>query len=119
MELSKDLCKIVAKIECLIGDRCYNPNSYDGWNGESGRNYHYPVTYTLPNQTSGQTRWGTFRYLDNLSEEEAISFVQTFRYKFGSNHLYIGSAILDVLEFFEDRYGLNFDELEKKAQERK
>lgn len=113
MELSKDLCKLVATIECLIGDSCYNPNSYDGWKDKSGKSYSYPVTYTLPDGTVDKTKWDTSGLLDKLSEKEAISFIQRLRYKFGSNHLYIGSAIIDVLEFLEDRYDLDFNELEK------
>lgn len=33
------------------------------------------------------------------------------RYKFGSNNLFIGNAIVKVLERLEQKYGMKFDEL--------
>ena len=35
------------------------------------------------------------------------------KYKFGSNHLYIGEAIVNALEYLERQYGLDFNELTK------
>ena len=35
------------------------------------------------------------------------------RYKFGSNNLFIGSAVRKVLERLEEKYGIDFDELVK------
>ena len=37
----------------------------------------------------------------------------SIRYVFGSNNLFIGSAIVKVLERLEQKYGLDFDELVK------
>lgn len=34
------------------------------------------------------------------------------KYKFGSNELYIGQGLMNVLEYLEDRYGLDFEKLE-------
>ena len=39
--------------------------------------------------------------------------VETIKYKFGSNHLYIGLGLIKVLEYLEERYSLDFNELEK------
>ena len=39
--------------------------------------------------------------------------IQFMRYKFGSNELYVGQGLINVLEYLENRYGLNFEELEK------
>lgn len=40
-------------------------------------------------------------------------------YAFGSNHLYIGNGLIKALEFLEDRYGLDMNELEKHKKKRK
>lgn len=38
--------------------------------------------------------------------------VETMKYKFGSNHLWIGTALEEVLEFLEERYDIDFNTLE-------
>jgi hypothetical protein len=35
------------------------------------------------------------------------------KYKFGSNHLFVGEGIRKILEELESRYGLDFNKLEK------
>lgn len=44
------------------------------------------------------------------------SKIGTVRYKFGSNHLYIGEAIIKALEHLEGKYGLDFNELTKQKR---
>ena len=39
--------------------------------------------------------------------------VNSIRYVFGSNNLFIGSAIVKVLERLENKYGLNFNDQTK------
>ena len=47
MELTQELTDLICELEYLIGDQCYNPNSYDGYTGDEGRSFRYPVyTYT-------------------------------------------------------------------------
>jgi hypothetical protein len=41
------------------------------------------------------------------------------KYKFGTNQLFIGEGIAKVLSFMEERYGLDFDELEKEYKNKK
>ena len=36
------------------------------------------------------------------------------KYKFGSNHLYIGLGIAELMTALEERYGLDFEQLENK-----
>ena len=43
MEINKTTAVLVSEIEHLIGSECYNPNSYDGWTYEQGREFRYPV----------------------------------------------------------------------------
>jgi hypothetical protein len=52
------------------------------------------------------TQHGTY---PNIKPSEAKSLV----YHFGKNELEIGKAIIEVLEFLEERYNIDFAELEK------
>lgn len=41
------------------------------------------------------------------------SEVHTMKYVFGSNHLFIGKGIYNILNELEKRYGLDFDKMEE------
>ena len=103
MKLTKKTIQLICDLERLIGEECYNPNSFDGWTLEEGREYRYPITYT---DKDGMPRksWSTLQNLDKKS-------VGTMHYKFGSNNLFIGVGLRNVLEYLENKYDLNFDEL--------
>ena len=45
MKLTKKTIELICELEAIIGDECYNPNSYDGWTLEEGRAFRYPVTF--------------------------------------------------------------------------
>ena len=44
--------------------------------------------------------------------------VEYMKYKFGSNELFIGKGLIHILEYLEDRYGLDFNELENQVSDR-
>lgn len=113
MKLNKDLCKVIAEIEYLIGSECYNPNSYDGWNDVEGCEFRYPVN--VRNQDGEFVKIRTNINTTALLEKKDITTdaIKYMKYKFGSNELFIGLGIINVLEFLENRYGLDFNELEK------
>ena len=113
MELNKNLCKVIAEIEHLIGSECYNPNSYDGWNDVEGCEYRYPVS--IRNQNGEFVKIRTNINTTALLEQKDITAdaIKYMKYKFGANELFIGLGIIHVLEFLESRYGLDFNELEK------
>jgi hypothetical protein len=105
MKLTKKTIQLICNLERLIGEECYNPNSFDGWTLVEGREYRYPITYT--DKDSNQRKsWSTLHDLDKKS-------VGTMHYKFGSNNLFIGIGLHNVLEYLEKNYGLDFDELVK------
>lgn len=115
MKVDPYTIEIVEDIEQIIGRSCYNPNSYDGWTGEEGKSFRYPVWYRV-RTTKGE-------YIEKsskgrISEIRAGDYDQ-MKYKFGSNHLYVGRAIVEILHYLERRYGLDFEELEKKKIVRK
>ena len=45
--------------------------------------------------------------------EISAKTVESMHYKFGTNRLYIGDALVSVLRFLEDRYDIDFNELEE------
>lgn len=47
--------------------------------------------------------------ITNISPSE----VHTMKYVFGSNHLFVGKGIYNILSMLEQRYGLDFDKMEK------
>lgn len=96
---------LICELERIIGNECYNPKSLDGRTLEEGCAFRYPVTIEGEHETEYKTR-GT---IVNLNKEKLNSVY----YKFGSNHLYIGSAIFKVLERLEQKYGISFDDLMK------
>lgn len=83
----------------------YNPNSLNGYTWEEGCEFRYPVSFCDIEGDERRTKY-RIEYIDKNG-------VDTIRYKFGSNHLYIGNALVKVLERLEEKYDLNFDELVK------
>ena len=39
--------------------------------------------------------------------------IGTLHYKFGANYLFVGNGLINVLNYLENRFGLDFDELVK------
>jgi len=105
MKLTKATTDLICELEYIIGNQCYNPNSLNGYTLEEGCEFRYPVSYE--NNEGDDTR--TRSVIKNVDKSK----INTIRYKFGSNHLYIGEAILKVLERLESKYGLDFNELAK------
>ena len=113
MQLSQEITDLICEIEYIIGDQCYNPNSYNGYTGEEGCSYRYPV-YAFTDKSSNNlvktrgklnSKWS---YIGSVTPE----LVRGMRYQFGTNHLYIGEAIYQTLDMLEKRYGLDFSLLE-------
>ena len=103
MKKTQNIANLIAELEYIIGDSCYNPNSYDGYTGEEGCEFRYPVWV---HQNDSMYKY--HGYIENLKPEQ----INTIKYKFGSNHLFIGIGLLQVLNYLEERCDLNFDELE-------
>lgn len=112
MELNKEMCKVMLELEELIGSECYNPNSYDGWNNIEGRKFRYPIS--IPDEKGNYTK---SRYPSLYWEVYTPDMIKYMKYKFGSNELFIGKGLINVLEFLEKRYGIDFNELESKKDE--
>lgn len=54
-----------------------------------------------------------------ITDNESINkIIGEMKYKFGANRLYIGEAIVDLLNTLEERYGIDFNELENQYVQR-
>ena len=105
MKLTKATTELICELERIIGSQCYNPNSLNGYTLEEGLEFRYPVWYENKEGDDTKTSY-KIRDIDK-------SKIGTIRYKFGSNHLYIGEAIVNALVHLENKYGLDFNELTK------
>lgn len=105
MKKTQNIANLITELEYLIADSCYNPNSYDGYTGEEGCAFRYPV-WVYQNEKFN-------KYYGNIKDltPEQIS---TIKYKFGSNHLFIGNGLMNVFNYLEKRYEIDFDDMEKK-----
>lgn len=112
MKLDKSMCRLIANLEYKIGSECYNPNSYDGWNDIEGCGFRYPISFPIGNGDYIKIKENLCSSI--LLKPDAINenSIPYMKYKFGSNELYIGAAIIDILEQLEQRYDLDFNELE-------
>lgn len=99
---NKNKIELINELEYLIGNSCYNPNSYDGWNDIEGCSFRYPVWY---GENDNRTRFKV--------SCKSMDDVRSMRYKFGSNHLYIGEALLEVLNYLEEKYDIDFNKCGK------
>lgn len=113
MNVDKNMTTIICDIEHIIGNKTYNPNSYNGWTCEEGCSFRYPVNYCKDKKALEEESLIRTKYIIEDIEPECVN---TMKYKFGSNHLYVGSGIVKTLEFLEKRYNLDFNALE--AQKR-
>lgn len=103
MKLTKNTVELICELEQTVGNQCYNPNSLNGYTWEEGCEFRYPVSYCNVEGDECRTR-GKISTIDKNG-------VDTIRYKFGSNHLYIGNALVKILEHLEEKYEINFAEL--------
>ena len=106
MKLTKKTIDLICELEEIIGKECYNPNSFDGWTLEEGLSFRYPVTYVDKDCNERKTKFNV-RNVNKAS-------VDTIRYKFGSNNLYIGIGLVKTLEYLEKEFDLDFNQLVKK-----
>ena len=103
MNITNETAQLVSDLENIIGRKCYNSSSYNGYTGEYGAHFRYPVKY--PNIM------GTFSKTRGSKEDLKLSKVSQMRYCFGANELFIGEGIIDLLNELEQRFGISFEKL--------
>lgn len=116
MVVDANIADLIGVLEYKIGSQTYNPNSYNGWTGEEGRGFKYPVNYCKSKaDLEAHQLTKTKSRIDHLDPE----CVGTMKYAFGSNHLYVGEGIVEVLKYLEEIYDIDFNKLEEKRIEKK
>ncbi len=115
MKLDEQMSKIIAELEFLIGSECYNPSSYDGWNDIEGCDFRYPVN--VPREDGKYIKVkGNINKTALIDPKDITPAAITYiKYRFGANELFIGKGLLKVMSYLENRYGLDFNELEAKV----
>lgn len=106
MKHTKATTELICKIENIIASECYNYRSTDGRTGQIGKWFRYPVHYTDKDGIECKTSWT----IGDMDKKD----IDTMFYHFGSNQLFIGNAIVNVLEYLEKTYNIDFNELTKK-----
>ena len=109
MKVDERIAGLICELEYKIGNQTYNPNSYNGWTGEEGQEFKYPVNYCASKKDLRDRVSTKAKRIKSIPPE----CIGTMKYKFGSNHLYIGDGIVKVLEYLEEVYNLDFNELEE------
>ena len=111
MKEDKNIARLICELEYMIGSECYNSHSYDGWNGWYGCEFRYPVYYGSHDKEGSQR---TKRSIADSCPDMPFELVETIKYKFGANELFIGLGLTRVLKMLEKRYGIDFSELEER-----
>lgn len=113
MVIDKQMCRLMAELEYIIGSECYNPSSYDGWNDIEGCEFRYPIN--VPDEEGTYTKIRGNINTSYLVDQESITVntIRYLKYKFGANELFIGLGIIRTLEYLEKRYDLDFNKLEE------
>ena len=122
MKITTKTTKLICDIEYIIGGYCYNDNSNYG----EGGYIRYPVWTCFDSKREDEKtgkiekteKWEkvSFFNLKRIKPVLSAKEVKSLEYRFGANELVIGRAIIDVLEFLEDRYDIDFAELEKNLE---
>ena len=97
-----DKKKLMAKLESIIGNSCYNGNIQNWgpggeWYGE-GREFRYPITF-LDEGTKKDKCWHT-------DTSMPLGRMRTGYYAFGANRLNIMQALEQVIDVLEKEYSL-------------
>ena len=103
MEISQTKAEIISELEEIVASWTYNRHNNYG----KGGFYRYPFIAYDP----------YFKYTckhDSKLIAVTPKAIDDMYYDFGANRLYIGDALAEVLEYLEDRYHIDFTELEKK-----
>jgi len=98
----KDKKALLAKLEGIIGNSCYN-GSIQNWGPNyqkycDGREFRYPITF-LENGVTKDKCWST-------DPSMALERMKTGYYAFGANRLHIIEALEEVVDYLEEHHGL-------------
>jgi hypothetical protein len=93
---------LLAKLEGIIGNSCYNGNIQNWGPGytkySDGREFRYPITF-LENGVTKDKCWRT-------DPSMAFERMKTGYYAFGANRLNIIEALEEIVDYLEENHGL-------------
>jgi hypothetical protein len=133
VRLKKEYRDLIFRLEAMIASECYNPRSHDGLKNTQGCKFRYPVHYNYDSDYCEN-----INLMDNEDYDEENDLLKTFCqsnrrymlcdednkididslcYLFGSNQLFIGLGLQNVLEILSQEYGIDFinDRIKKYA----
>ncbi|MBN9276788.1 MAG: hypothetical protein J0I57_04050 [Hyphomicrobium sp.] len=104
-KLTKRRALLLAELEYLVGNNCYNGNIQNWgaggvYEGE-GRHFRYPLTVV---DGEGQRKKNSYKASPGDPDE-----LMTGYYAFGANRLHIIEALDEVLRYLEGHCGLKLD----------
>lgn len=105
MELNKLTVDLIKELEYIIGKNVYNKATKNHETDENGDTIRYPCRMKDPKDDV------IYKYKGKLYDATPESITWAF-YEFGANNLNIGDALIELLEYLEDRYDLDFNQLE-------
>ncbi len=110
MNIDKNTLELIYTLEYIIGSQCQNTKAIKSKKGDF---FRFPLSHRQNKKCKTFTK--EKEELKELSEQQ----LRDARYEFGANQLYIGKGIIEVLEELENRYDLDFIELEKERTKRR
>lgn len=117
MEINANTFKLVNDLEIIFASHCYNFGPRGSSYSNEREAYRYPLTY-LNNDYEAKTLREICDVTEITDNESINKIIGEMKYKFGANRLYIGEAIVDLLNTLEERYGIDFNELENQYVQR-
>lgn len=130
MTINNKILELVSELEYIIGNETTHKSTFFGpFSCVDDYEYRYPVHICLDMngherdmKIDGKLHNGiTMQWFDEQTKEQVVKNIKptpekidTMYYAFGSHRLYIGDALVKVLEFLENRYGIDFKAMEEK-----
>ena len=107
MELDALTVDLIKQLEYIVGKNVFNKYTKTYDDEERGDMIRYPCL--MRNLDNGVL----YRYSGTLYDATPDSIPSAY-YNFGANNLNIGDALIEILECIEDRYNIDFNDLEDK-----
>ena len=130
MTINDKIFELISEMEYIVSNETLSQSTFIGAGiSADDYTYRYPVRISLDNnldesKTQVRSKVHTFKltwygFDDNTNEKKVIheikatpDIIDTMYYAFGSHRLYIGNALVKILELLENRYGIDFNKLE-------
>lgn len=130
MTINENIFELISEMEYIVGNQTLSKSTFIGAGLSDYDGYRYPVRISLDgNQEESKTQirdkvhtyQQVWRAYDDTTKEMKViktinttpDMIGTMYYAFGSHLLYIGDALIKILEFLEKRYGKKFNQTVK------